>query len=93
MIKQTHKYKLLRDSKLFSASFSQAPQWDVKAGRAAVFKEANPSFVRLGDFTEECAVMVKPWEEEKDLADLWSEQQGRGVSQHRTGDFQVQRRI
>jgi hypothetical protein len=61
MIKQTQKYKLLRDSKLFSASFSQAPQWDVKAGRAAVFKEANPTFVRLGDYTEECADMVKPW--------------------------------
>jgi restriction endonuclease S subunit len=62
MIQQTRKYKLLRRSKLFSASFSQTPQWDVKAGRAAVFKEANPSFVRLGDYTEECAEMVKPWE-------------------------------
>ncbi len=62
MIQQTRKYKLLRQSKLFSASFSQTPQWDVKAGRAAVFKEANPSFVRLGDYTEECAEMVKPWE-------------------------------
>lgn len=61
MIKQTHKYKLLRYSKLFSASFSQAPQWDVKAGRAAVFKDANPSFIRLGDYTEECTDMVKPW--------------------------------
>jgi hypothetical protein len=59
---QTRKYKLLRQSKLFSASFSQTPQWDVKAGRAAVFKEANPSFVRLGDYTEECAEMIKPWE-------------------------------
>lgn len=62
MIGQTHKYKLLRYSKLFSASFSQAPQWDVKAGRAAVFKEANPSFIRLGNYTEECAYMIKPWE-------------------------------
>lgn len=62
MIQQTRKYKLLRQSKLFSASFSHTPQWDVKAGRAAVFKEANPSFVRLGDYTEECAEMVKPWE-------------------------------
>jgi hypothetical protein len=62
MIQQTRKYKLLRRSKLFSASFSQTPQWDVKAGRAAVFKEANPSFVRLGDYTEECAEMIKPWE-------------------------------
>ena len=61
MIEQTHKYKLLRNSKLFSASFSQAPQWDVKAGRAAVFKEANPTFIRLGDYTEECADMIKPW--------------------------------
>ena len=62
MIKQTQKYKLLRDSKLFSASFSQATQWDVKAGRAAVFKEANPTFIRLGDYTEECADMIKPWD-------------------------------
>ncbi len=62
MIQQTHKYKLLRNSKLFSASFSQAPQWDVKAGRAAVFKEANPTFIRLGDYTEECADMIKPWD-------------------------------
>ncbi len=62
MIGQTHKYKLVRESKLFSASFSQAPQWDVKAGRAAVFKEANPSFIRLGDYIEECADMIKPWE-------------------------------
>ena len=62
MIKQTHRYKLLRNSKLFTASFSQAPQWDVKAGRAAVFKEANPTFIRLGDYTQECADMIKPWE-------------------------------
>jgi restriction endonuclease S subunit len=62
MIKQTHKYKLLCNSKLFSASFSQAPQWDVKAGRAAVFKEANPTFIRLGDYTQECADMIKPWD-------------------------------
>jgi len=62
MVTQTQKYKLLRDSKLFSASFSQASQWDVKAGRAAVFKEANPTFIRLGDYTEECANMIKPWE-------------------------------
>ena len=62
MINQTHKYKLLRNSKLFSASFSQASQWDVKAGRAAVFKEANPTFIRLGDYTEECAYMIKPWD-------------------------------
>jgi len=79
MIKQTYKYKLLRDSKLFSASFSQAPQWDVKAGRAAVFKEANPSFVRLGDFTEECAVMVKPWEEEKKIWPIYGVNNKGGV--------------
>lgn len=63
MVNQTHKYNLLRESKLFSASFSQASQWDVKAGRAAVFKEANPTFVRLGDYTEECTEVIKPWEE------------------------------
>ncbi len=61
MSSQTYKYKFLRNSKLFSANFSQAQQWDVKAGRAAVFKEANPNFIRLGDYTEECSDMVKPW--------------------------------
>jgi hypothetical protein len=60
MISQTHKYKLLRDSKMFSASFSLAQQWDVKAGRAAVFIEANPTFIRLGDHTEECTETVHP---------------------------------
>ena len=30
MIKQTHNYKLLRNSKLFSANFSQAPQIEQK---------------------------------------------------------------
>lgn len=62
MVRQTRKYTLLRQSNMFSACFSQAPQWDVKAGRAGVFKEANPSFVRLGDYTQECAETVKPWE-------------------------------
>lgn len=62
MIEQTHKYKQLRNSKLFIASFSQISQWDLKAGRAAVFKEANPAFMRLGDYTEECSEMIKPWE-------------------------------
>jgi type I restriction enzyme S subunit len=79
MIGQTHKYKLLRDSRLFSASFSQAPQWDVKAGRAAVFKEANPSFVRLGDYTEECANMIKPWEEEDKIWPIYGVNNKGGV--------------
>jgi len=65
LIQQTHKYQLLRDSKMFSASFSLAPQWDVKAGRAAVYIEANPSFIRLGDHTEECTETVHP-KKEKD---------------------------
>ncbi len=62
MINKTYKYQLLKSSKLFSANFAQASQWDVKAGRAAVFKEANPDFIRLGDYTEECVIKIKPWE-------------------------------
>ena len=79
MIQQTRKYNLLRQSKLFRASFSQTPQWDVKAGRAAVLKEANPSFVRLGDYTEECAEMIKPWEYQKKLWPIYGVNNKDGV--------------
>ena len=55
--------------KAVKASFFQRMIWALwtsnfedKAGRAAVFKESNPSFARLGDYTEECTEMIKPWE-------------------------------
>lgn len=48
-------------SKVFLANYKRMQQWDVKAGRAAAFSAANPSFIRLGDYTEECTEMVKAW--------------------------------
>lgn len=63
----TKKFKTATKSRAFSASYSSSMQWDVKAGRAAAFIDANPGFVRLGDYTEECTQTVRPWEEpEKD---------------------------
>jgi restriction endonuclease S subunit len=50
-------------SRVFVANYSKTRQWDVKAGRAAVFISANPDFVRLGDYTEECWETVRPWEQ------------------------------
>jgi hypothetical protein len=47
---------------VFLANYAKTQQWDVKAGRAAAFISANPGFVRLGDYTEECSKTVRPWE-------------------------------
>ena len=63
LIKNTCDYRRLKHSRVFVASYSKAEQWDVKAGRAAAFRTANPEFVRLGKFTEECTELVRPWEE------------------------------
>jgi len=49
-----------RRSEAFVTTFASARQWDVKAGRAAAFIAANPTFVRLGDFIEECTESVRP---------------------------------
>lgn len=59
---KTNAFSQTAKSKAFSAVYSGAKQWDVKAGRAAAFIAANPGFVRLGDFTEECTEVVRPWE-------------------------------
>ncbi|VVB64468.1 Type I restriction modification DNA specificity domain protein [uncultured archaeon] len=64
---QTYSYSKMKNSRFFIADFSKSLRWDVKSGRAAVFRTSNPDFVRLGDFAEECNEMIKPWEEpEKD---------------------------
>ncbi len=90
LISRTDKYKLLRNSKLFSVHFSKASQWDLKAGRAAVFKEANPSFIRLGDYTVECAKMVKPWEFTNKVWPIYGVNNKSGVflsAEQKTSDF------
>lgn len=63
LIQNTRSYRRLKNSRVFVASYSKAQQWDVKAGRSAAFRTANPQFVRLGEFTKECTELVKPWEE------------------------------
>ena len=61
LIGETHSYELVTRSRVFVANYANAKQWDLKAGRAGAFIAANPNFVRLGDFTEECTDTVKPW--------------------------------
>lgn len=63
LVKQTKGYSQVTRSKVFLANYKNTQQWDVKAGRAAAFITANPDFTRLGDFTEECAETVRPWDE------------------------------
>ncbi|RZB31350.1 MAG: type I restriction enzyme, S subunit [Desulfobacteraceae bacterium Eth-SRB2] len=63
LIQNTSAYKRLKNSRMFVTSYSKAHQWDLKAGRAAAFRTSNPGFIRLGEFTEECTELVRPWEE------------------------------
>lgn len=60
---KTKRYADTAQSKSFIASSAKTTQWDIKAGRAAAFIEANPNFVRLGDYTEECTETIRPWEQ------------------------------
>jgi restriction endonuclease S subunit len=62
LIENTRAYRRLKTSKVFVAGYSKAQQWDVKAGRSAGFRTANPEFVRLGEFTEECTELIRPRE-------------------------------
>lgn len=62
-VKQTKDFGLVTRSKVFLANYENTLQWDVKAGRAAAFITANPEFIRLGDYTEECTETVRPWDE------------------------------
>lgn len=67
LVKQTRSFNQVTRSRVFLANYENVQQWDVKAGRAAAFISANPKFIRLGDYTEECTETVRPWEEpEKD---------------------------
>lgn len=63
LVKQTKGFGQVTRSKVFLANYENTQQWDVKAGRAAAFITANPDFIRLGDYTEECTETVRPWEE------------------------------
>ncbi len=65
LIKQTKCFNQVTKSKVFLADYENTRQWDVKAGRAAAFITANPDFMRLGDFTEECTETVRPWDDAK----------------------------
>lgn len=63
LVKKTKAFEKVTRSQVFLANFENIHQWDVKAGRAAAFITANPDFIRLGDYTEECTETVRPWEE------------------------------
>lgn len=63
LVKQTRSFNQVSRSRVFLANYENTQQWDVKAGRAAAFISANPNFIRLGDYTEECTETVRPWEE------------------------------
>jgi restriction endonuclease S subunit len=63
LVKRTKAFGQVTKSKFFLANYAQLQQWDAKAGRAAAFISANPDFVRLGDYTEECSETVRPWED------------------------------
>lgn len=63
LVKQTRAFAQVTRSRVFLANYENTQQWDVKAGRAAAFITANPNFVRLGDYTEECIDTVRPWDE------------------------------
>lgn len=62
LIKQTRAFDQVIRSRVFITNYRNVQQWDVKAGRAAAFITANPDFVRLGDYTEECTEMIRPRE-------------------------------
>lgn len=61
--KQTNAFEQVTGSRVVLANYAKTQQWDVKAGRAAAFISANPGFIRLGDYTEECSETSNPWEE------------------------------
>lgn len=63
LVKHTKGFGQVTRSKVFLANYENTQQWDVKAGRAAAFITANPDFIRLGDYTEECTETVRPWDE------------------------------
>jgi len=63
LVKQTKGFRQVTRSKVLLANYENTQQWDVKAGRAAAFMTANPDFIRLGDYTEECTEAIRPWDD------------------------------
>lgn len=63
LVSRTHSFGWVTQSRIFLASYENVQKWDVKAGRAAAFVAANPDFMRLGDYIEECTDTVRPWDE------------------------------
>ena len=63
LVKQTNNFSQVTRSKVFLANYGSIQQLDVKSGRAAAFIKANPNFIRLGDYIEECTETVRPWDE------------------------------
>ncbi len=63
LIEQTNGLTVATRSKFFLASYANLQQWDVKSGRASLFISENRTFLRLGDYIEECVKTIKPWDE------------------------------
>ena len=63
LVTKTNAFDQATQSRTFLTAFKNTQQWDVKGGRAAAFVTANPDFVRLGEYTDECTDTVKPWEQ------------------------------
>ena len=88
----TNAFFSIKSSRFFVVGFSQASQWDAKSGRSSVFRTLNPEFVRLGDFSEECTELVKPWKEPVKDWPVYGVDNERGVffnSYQKGKDFKV----
>lgn len=48
------------DSRSYVLYWRDLARWDLKSARAAAFRAAHPSFVRLGEFVEEATELVYP---------------------------------
>lgn len=88
LVQQTHAFEEVTSSRVFLANYAKTQQWDVKAGRTAAFISANPGFVRLGDYTEECSETVRPWEDPEKEWPIYGVNNKEGVflSAHQKGD-------
>jgi hypothetical protein len=63
---EIYRRKCIRDvihSRWFVVHYRDLAAWDVKSGRAAIFRIACPSFRPMGDFVEEATELVRPAEE------------------------------
>lgn len=88
LVQYTHSFREVKSSRVFLTNYAKTQQWDIKAGRAAAFISANPGFVRLGDYTEECSETVRPWEEPEKEWPIYGVNNKEGVflSSHQKGD-------